>query len=83
MRLEVNAFVRKGDILSDADELVQRVDIGKSLAEIGSVAEWGAALEGALARAGLRCVGDLSLRLPLTAESAVERHAVRLERISA
>lgn len=82
MRLEINTFARKGDVLDDENRLVGRVGIARGLSESGSVNEWIASLDEALRNAGYAIVEYPEVALPLTVETAVDRFTIQLKPVS-
>ena len=81
MRLEINTFARKGDLLDENNALVGRVDIGKGLAESSSADEWLASLDQALLQAGYTCSELPTVSLPLSRITAVDRFILPLEAV--
>ena len=79
MRLEINTFARKGDILDDENRLVGRVGIARGLSESDSVSEWFASLDEALRDAGYAIAEHSEVALPLTGETAVDRFTMLIE----
>lgn len=82
MRLEINTFARKGDILDGESKLVGRIGITKGLSESGSVNEWLASLDGALRSVGYAIDEYPEVTLPLTVETAVDRFTMQLKPVS-
>lgn len=79
MRFEINTFARIGDILNESEQLVQRVVIGRGLSESDTAEEWLASITDGLAKAGYRAESLPEVRLPLTAETAIDRYVMSLE----
>ncbi len=80
MRLEINTFARKGDILNDEDQVMQKIDIGRGLSESDSVEDWLSSIETELERIGFQAQSKPQVTLPLTAESAIDRFVIQLSR---
>lgn len=82
MRLEINTFARKGDVLDDENRLVERVGIARGLSESNSASEWIASLDESLCNAGYAIVEYPEVALPLTVETAADRFAIQLKPVS-
>lgn len=54
MRLEIDTYARKGDLLDEENKLAGRIDVGRGLSESDAVDEWLDRLDQALALAGYR-----------------------------
>lgn len=81
MRLEINTFARKGDILNEEDQVMQKIDIGRGLSESDSVESWFSSIEAELERIGFQAQSKPQVMLPLTAESAIDRFVIQLSQM--
>ena len=79
MRLEIDTYARKGDLLDEENKLAGRIDVGRGLSESDAVDEWLDRLDQALALAGYRRTEVPAASLPLTRETADDRYVLALE----
>ena len=81
MRLEIDTYARKGDLLDEENKLAGRIDVGRGLCEERRRGRMAATVlpTQALALAGYRRTEVPAASLPLTRETAVDRYVLALE----